>query len=121
MASATSTGKHSDPVWKLRWVDRGVEQQEVLVSISTDGRVTQWSTAKVPCSTATASSVLSYVVLHCHRRVPLMLAAEHRLVVIGKAGYADMQCLKAGVSTASCMQHHHPHAYLGPKQQSDAR
>lgn len=48
MASATSTGKHSDPVWKLRWVDRGIEQQEVLVSISTDGRVTQWSTAKVP-------------------------------------------------------------------------
>jgi dynein intermediate chain 4, axonemal len=47
MASSSSTGKHSDPVWKLRWVDRGIEQQEVLVSISTDGRVTQWSTTKV--------------------------------------------------------------------------
>ncbi len=47
MSSSARTGKHSDPVWKLKWVDRGLEQEELLVSISTDGRVTQWSTAKV--------------------------------------------------------------------------
>jgi len=39
-------GKHSDPVWKVRWVKRGPDRDEALVSISTDGRVTQWSLKK---------------------------------------------------------------------------
>ncbi|EIE22521.1 hypothetical protein COCSUDRAFT_83478 [Coccomyxa subellipsoidea C-169] len=46
-----SSGAHSDPVWQLQWVDRGAEAEEVLVSVSTDGRVCQWSTSQ-------ASSVL---------------------------------------------------------------
>ena len=54
MSSSARTGKHSDPVWKLKWVDRGLEQEEMLVSISTDGRVTQWSTAKVSFACAFA-------------------------------------------------------------------
>ncbi|KAK3288194.1 hypothetical protein CYMTET_4329 [Cymbomonas tetramitiformis] len=41
-----TSGKHSDPVWKLQWVERGSERGEVLISISTDGRVTQWSIKK---------------------------------------------------------------------------
>jgi hypothetical protein len=32
-------------VWKLQWVERG-EVGESLISISTDGRVTQWSIKK---------------------------------------------------------------------------
>jgi len=39
-------GKHSDPVWKVRWIKRGPDRDEALVSISTDGRVTQWSLKK---------------------------------------------------------------------------
>ncbi|KAJ8325836.1 hypothetical protein O5D80_006023 [Batrachochytrium dendrobatidis] len=41
-------GKHHDPVWELKWVERerviGDEHSrgEALVSVSTDGRVTQW-------------------------------------------------------------------------------
>jgi hypothetical protein len=41
-------GKHRDPVWELKWVEKeriaGDEQSkgETLVSVSTDGRVTQW-------------------------------------------------------------------------------
>lgn len=31
---------------QVKWIDRGPEQDELLVSISTDGRVTQWSIAK---------------------------------------------------------------------------
>ncbi|KAF5827261.1 WD40-repeat-containing domain protein [Dunaliella salina] len=46
MESDAATGKHSDPVWKVKWIDRGSEHDEPLVSISTDGRVTQWSIAK---------------------------------------------------------------------------
>eukprot|EP00798_Chlamydomonas_sp_ICE-L_P023736 gene23736-9292_t len=46
MESDASTGRHSDPVWKVKWIDRGAEHDEPLVSISTDGRVTQWSIAK---------------------------------------------------------------------------
>ena len=32
-------GKHTDPVWGLRWVAEGKGLGEALVSISTDGRV----------------------------------------------------------------------------------
>lgn len=46
MESDVHSGKHADPVWKVRWIDRGPERDEPLVSISTDGRVTQWSIAK---------------------------------------------------------------------------
>ncbi|KAJ3296363.1 WD repeat-containing protein 78 [Borealophlyctis nickersoniae] len=38
-------GKHRDPVWELKWVERERDEQsrgETLVSVSTDGRVTQW-------------------------------------------------------------------------------
>jgi WD40 repeat protein len=45
--SVHGAGKHTEPVWKLRWVDRGHDRGEHLVSISTDGRVTQWALKKV--------------------------------------------------------------------------
>ena len=45
-----STGKHTGPVWQLNWIEKergsGDEKTEVLVSISTDGRITQWSIRK---------------------------------------------------------------------------
>lgn len=41
LESGHASGKHSDPVWKLQWVQRSSEGGEHLVSISTDGRVTQ--------------------------------------------------------------------------------
>ena len=46
LSSSAGTGQHSDPVWQVCWVDRGQEQEERLVTISTDGRVTQWATTK---------------------------------------------------------------------------
>jgi len=39
-------GKHTDPVWQLVWVDQGTERGEILVSISSDGRVTKWDMKK---------------------------------------------------------------------------
>ncbi|XP_059146873.1 dynein axonemal intermediate chain 4-like isoform X2 [Physella acuta] len=48
--SFTAPGKHLAPVWQLRWIEKergaGEESAEVLISISTDGRVTQWSIRK---------------------------------------------------------------------------
>lgn len=45
-----SHGKHVGPVWQIRWIEKergsGEERTEVLISISTDGRVTQWSIRK---------------------------------------------------------------------------
>ncbi|KAI8903795.1 WD40-repeat-containing domain protein [Gorgonomyces haynaldii] len=47
-----NNGNHRDPVWELKWVEKegvlGEEQSksEILVSISTDGRVTQWMIRK---------------------------------------------------------------------------
>jgi len=46
LESSHTTGKHSDAVWDLRWVDKGSERGESLVSISMDGRITQWSMKK---------------------------------------------------------------------------
>lgn len=46
LESTHANGKHTDPVWKLRWVGSGTERGESLMSISTDGRVTQWSISK---------------------------------------------------------------------------
>jgi WD40 repeat protein len=37
---------HLDPVWNLKWIVRGVERLETLVSISTDGRVLEWNLKK---------------------------------------------------------------------------
>ncbi|KAL4236328.1 WD repeat-containing protein 78 [Mactra antiquata] len=45
-----SPGKHTAPVWQIKWIEKergsGDETAEVLVSISTDGRVCQWSIRK---------------------------------------------------------------------------
>jgi WD40 repeat protein len=40
--------KHTDIVWETRWVDRGPDKQpqELLVSVSSDGNVYQWSMKK---------------------------------------------------------------------------
>eukprot|EP00163_Fabomonas_tropica_P014735 TRINITY_DN2679_c0_g1_i4.p1 TRINITY_DN2679_c0_g1~~TRINITY_DN2679_c0_g1_i4.p1 ORF type:complete len:814 (+),score=157.58 TRINITY_DN2679_c0_g1_i4:260-2701(+) len=46
LISGHTSGKHSEPVWAVRWVDRGAERGEFLISMSTDGRVTQWSLKK---------------------------------------------------------------------------
>ncbi len=38
--------QHHDPVWDLKWVDRGAERGESLVSVSTDGRILMWDIKK---------------------------------------------------------------------------
>ncbi|XP_071121367.1 dynein axonemal intermediate chain 4-like isoform X3 [Mytilus edulis] len=48
--SLQSPGKHTAPVWQIQWIEKergsGEEVSEKLISISTDGRVTQWSIRK---------------------------------------------------------------------------
>ena len=36
-------GAHAEPVWALRWLDRGPESEELLVSAAADGRISHWS------------------------------------------------------------------------------
>jgi len=43
--TSNDNGQHLDPVWNLSWVELG-DLGELLMTISTDGRVTQWSTVK---------------------------------------------------------------------------
>lgn len=38
--------KHIDTVWEVRWHDQGAEKGENLVSISSDGRIVEWSIKK---------------------------------------------------------------------------
>jgi WD40 repeat protein len=48
LQSQHATGKHSEPVWGVRWVakEAGKKGPQTLCSISTDGTVQQWSTKK---------------------------------------------------------------------------
>jgi hypothetical protein len=44
--SAGMSGAHLDPVWQVKWVVKGQDRTETLVSISTDGRVLEWNLKK---------------------------------------------------------------------------
>jgi WD40 repeat protein len=48
--SCEAPGKHTSPVWHIQWIEKergsADEHTEVLVSVSTDGRVTQWAIRK---------------------------------------------------------------------------
>ena len=46
MMECIYTQKHTGPVWELRWVDQNSERGEKIVSISSDGRITQWTMKK---------------------------------------------------------------------------
>lgn len=47
LESQHATGKHSEPVWGVKWVAKEMnKEQQQLVSISTDGSVQQWSMKK---------------------------------------------------------------------------
>ena len=49
LESSQLASKHKDAVWEVRWVDKKERGgMEGLVSISTDGRVTEWSMRKSP-------------------------------------------------------------------------
>ncbi|XP_078525061.1 dynein axonemal intermediate chain 4 [Lissotriton helveticus] len=47
MDSNQSPGKHTSPVWQLKWLDQdrctlGEDKGEMLISVSADGRITRW-------------------------------------------------------------------------------
>lgn len=66
-------GKHSDSVWEVRWVDKGPERAEALVSVSSDGRVTQWSMSKgLECS-----DLIKLKRVSTHKKVPRTLPPPH--------------------------------------------
>jgi hypothetical protein len=44
--SAGMSGGHLYPVWQVKWIVKGVERLETLVTISTDGRVLEWNLKK---------------------------------------------------------------------------
>lgn len=43
IVSTDINSKHSEAIWKMRWVDMGSEKGEVLVSISSDSKVKEWN------------------------------------------------------------------------------
>ena len=45
-SSAGMEGSHLEPVWQLKWIVKGAERLETLVSISTDGRILEWNMKK---------------------------------------------------------------------------
>lgn len=46
ISPAISAGQHTGAVWDLKWVGRGKERGEFLMSVSADGRVVQWIVGK---------------------------------------------------------------------------
>jgi len=45
-ASDIRSGKHTDPVWAVRWQDDPMAKDATFVSVSTDGRVASWVLSK---------------------------------------------------------------------------
>lgn len=45
-SSEVSAGKHLDVLWQVKWISKGSDRGENVVSISSDGRVTEWSMKK---------------------------------------------------------------------------
>lgn len=45
-SSQSNVTGHSDPVWQVKWIMKGIDHNEVLVSISTDGLVLEWNLKK---------------------------------------------------------------------------
>ena len=45
-SSTGIAGGHTDPVWQVKWVPRGTERIETLVTVSSDGKVLQWTIKK---------------------------------------------------------------------------
>uniref|UniRef100_K3X6S0 Dynein axonemal intermediate chain 4 n=1 Tax=Globisporangium ultimum (strain ATCC 200006 / CBS 805.95 / DAOM BR144) TaxID=431595 RepID=K3X6S0_GLOUD len=68
-SSDLSPGKHLDALWQVRWISKGSDRGENVVSISSDGRVTEWSMKKG----------LSYSDLMTLKRVanPLLGSSNH--------------------------------------------
>lgn len=46
MQAKHAGGAHSGPVWQLEWLDRGTVGEELLMSASADGRISQWTTSQ---------------------------------------------------------------------------
>eukprot|EP00002_Diphylleia_rotans_P016850 TRINITY_DN3272_c0_g1_i1.p1 TRINITY_DN3272_c0_g1~~TRINITY_DN3272_c0_g1_i1.p1 ORF type:complete len:703 (-),score=170.86 TRINITY_DN3272_c0_g1_i1:294-2402(-) len=44
--STAATGKHTDPVWQIKWEQETTTKELNFFSVSSDGRVTLWSLAK---------------------------------------------------------------------------
>lgn len=62
--SSVKNGKHTDPVWEIRWQNEDLDEHLNLISISTDGRVSQWTLLKneMVC-TVSVDLYLSYSIL----------------------------------------------------------
>mmetsp|Transcript_4872 Transcript_4872/g.10298 ORF Transcript_4872/g.10298 Transcript_4872/m.10298 type:complete len:769 (-) Transcript_4872:228-2534(-) len=46
LQSVFSSFKHSDAIWNIKWIDKGSDMPDALVTISTDGHIVQWSMKK---------------------------------------------------------------------------
>lgn len=52
LESSSTPGRSFEPIWQIRWVERGVHKGETLISISNDGKVIEWDMKKgLTCST----------------------------------------------------------------------
>ncbi|VDP85529.1 unnamed protein product [Echinostoma caproni] len=49
--STAKTGKHTDPVWEVRWQPNDLDANLNFFSVSADGRVTSWTLVKVSIQT----------------------------------------------------------------------
>jgi hypothetical protein len=78
----------------VRWVDKGPERAEALVSVSSDGRVTQWSMSKgLECSDLIKlKRVSTHKKVDCHHQQTQLVMAHHQF------SHAD-QAFILGMST----------------------
>lgn len=98
-------GAHGEPVWALRWLDRGPDSEELLLSASTDGRISQWSLGQVWDR--------MYVAVTCHASVTL---SRQSTVPCPRS---HLLCMQSGLSKqTSPLAGACKHTRLGPRTDS---
>ncbi|KAF0689082.1 Aste57867_19354 [Aphanomyces stellatus] len=91
LSSETNSGSHLDVVWQVKWVHKGSERGESIVSIASDGRVTEWSMKKG----------LSYSDLMTLKRVPNPLMGSEARIDGVIARQASGNCIEFAQNDSS--------------------
>uniref|UniRef100_A0A4W6CSA6 Dynein axonemal intermediate chain 1 n=1 Tax=Lates calcarifer TaxID=8187 RepID=A0A4W6CSA6_LATCA len=62
--STAKTGKHTDPVWQVRWQNDDMDNNHNFYSVSSDGRVVSWTLVKVMLDASCPQLVVQRLTFH---------------------------------------------------------
>jgi dynein intermediate chain 1 len=90
--SNVKNGKHTDPVWQVKWQEEDMHKNLNFFSISSDGRVTLWTMTK--------------------NELQFTDIMELKLVGLQREGETDEETSLSGLAGGSCFSFHHSNEHL---------